>query len=59
MTRFREAPDSGASAVEYGLLVTAIAGVIMIAVFAFGSVVRSSFTHSCTRLSTGSTAQCK
>ena len=34
--------DTGASAVEYGLLVAAIAAVIVVIVFALGSVVKSA-----------------
>ena len=46
--------DDGASAVEYGLLIAAIAAVIVVAVFAFGGFVQESSTTPVTR-STGST----
>lgn len=36
--------DDGASAVEYGLLVAAIAAVIVIIVFSLGTKVRTAFT---------------
>jgi pilus assembly protein Flp/PilA len=39
----REQCDSGASAVEYGLLVAAIAAVIVVVVFALGSTLKSTF----------------
>jgi pilus assembly protein Flp/PilA len=39
--------DEGASAVEYGLLVAAIAAVIVAVVFALGSYVRGAFQTSC------------
>lgn len=39
--------DDGASAVEYGLLVAAIAAVIVVIVFALGSVVNSKFKSTC------------
>jgi pilus assembly protein Flp/PilA len=39
--------DDGASAVEYGLLVAAIAAVIVVIVFALGSVVKSKFQSTC------------
>ena len=41
--------DEGASAVEYGLLVAAIAAVIVAVVFGLGSIVKSKFqsTSSC------------
>ena len=40
--------DKGASAVEYGLLIAAIAAVIVVVVFALGSVVKSKFHTTCT-----------
>jgi len=39
--------DKGASAVEYGLLIAAIAAVIVVIVFALGSVVKSKFQKTC------------
>ena len=39
--------DEGASAVEYGLLVAAIAAVVVALVFALGSYVRGAFSNSC------------
>ena len=45
--------DTGASAVEYGLLVAAIAAVIVVIVFALGSVVKSKFKHTCTDINSG------
>jgi pilus assembly protein Flp/PilA len=42
--------DRGASAVEYGLLVAAIAAVIIVAVFAFGGFVQDIFNQTCTAL---------
>ena len=44
--------DSGASAVEYALLVSGIAAVIMTIVFALGLVVRGQYTTTCDELST-------
>jgi pilus assembly protein Flp/PilA len=35
--------DEGASAVEYGLMIAAIAGVLAAVVFALGTVVRDTF----------------
>jgi pilus assembly protein Flp/PilA len=40
--------EDGASAVEYGLLVTGIAALVVVVVFAFGGVVKSQFTNTCT-----------
>ena len=40
------ARDGGASAVEYGLLVAAIAAVVVGAVFGLGSLVSDSFNHT-------------
>ena len=39
--------EKGASAVEYGLLVAAIAALIVIIVFALGGVVKEVFTDTC------------
>lgn len=42
--------DSGASAVEYGLLLAGIAVVIFAAVFLFGTKVTGMFEHNCDSL---------
>ena len=42
--------DRGASAVEYGLLVAAIAAVIVVAVFALGGQVTNSIQGTCTSI---------
>jgi len=47
----RERDDKGATAVEYSLLVVAIAAVIVIIVFALGSQVRSMFNKTCDSIS--------
>ncbi|MGB8649203.1 MAG: Flp family type IVb pilin [Mycobacteriales bacterium] len=39
--------DEGASAVEYGLLVAAIAAVIVIIIFALGGVIKNVFEKTC------------
>lgn len=44
--------DDGASAVEYGLLVAAIAAVIVVIVFALGSLVQKKFKNTCDSLDT-------
>jgi pilus assembly protein Flp/PilA len=43
----RDAKDDGASAVEYGLLVAAIAAIIILVVFALGTFVKGSFKDTC------------
>ena len=43
----RRARDRGASAVEYGLLVAAIAAVIVGLVFALGTLVSGAFQKTC------------
>ena len=48
--------DKGASAVEYGLLIAAIAAVIVVIVFALGKVVQSKFHQTCTLVNNGGTA---
>ena len=53
--------ETGASAVEYGLLVAAIAALIVVAVFGIGKVVSGSFGDTCRSLNTsapGSGATC-
>jgi pilus assembly protein Flp/PilA len=39
--------EDGASAVEYGLLLTGIASIIAAVVFLFGGAVTNMFTNSC------------
>jgi pilus assembly protein Flp/PilA len=39
--------DEGASAVEYGLLVAAIAAIIILLVFALGTWVKGAFKDTC------------
>lgn len=52
--------EQGASAVEYGLLVFAIAAVIALIVFAFGLVVGDTYQGACDDLvaKTGSPQDC-
>jgi pilus assembly protein Flp/PilA len=58
MRRYRD--DAGASAVEYGLLVAAIAAVTVIILFALGGAVRDMFSESCATIDSQvtPTAQC-
>jgi pilus assembly protein Flp/PilA len=46
----RRTADKGASAVEYGLMVAAIAAVIVGTVFALGGFVQRSFDTTCSAL---------
>ena len=52
--------ENGASATEYGLLVVAIAAIIVIIVFALGGVVKDLFAGSCASVqaSTNTSAKC-
>ena len=50
--------DEGASAVEYGLLVAAIAAVIVGIVFLLGGTVKSVFSTTNSCISGGSAANC-
>lgn len=52
-TRARE--ERGASAVEYGLLITGIAVVIAASVFLFGAELSNLFGHSCDSLTSHGT----
>ena len=46
-TAMQKSNDEGASAVEYGLLVAAIAAVIILLVFALGGFVKGAFKTTC------------
>ena len=48
--------EDGASAVEYGLLVAAIAALIVVIVFALGGIVRDVFQDTCEKIDTGVTS---
>ena len=50
----RQRNDEGASAVEYGLLVAAIAAIIVLIVFAIGKFVQGGFKTTCDGLKTNS-----
>jgi pilus assembly protein Flp/PilA len=43
----RHRDEEGASAVEYGLLVAAIAALIVVIVFALGGVIKGAFSKTC------------
>jgi pilus assembly protein Flp/PilA len=43
--------EHGASAVEYGLLVAAIAALIVIVIFVLGGVIKDSFSKTCDTIS--------
>ena len=45
--KFTKHDEDGASAVEYGLLVAAIAALIVIVVFALGGIIKGVFKHTC------------
>lgn len=55
-----QSKDEGASAVEYGLLVAAIAALIVVIVFALGGVIQEVFQDTCDEVQTGAgtAAQC-
>ena len=46
--RLAKMDERGASAVEYGLLITGIAALIIVVVFAFGGVIQDIFQKTCT-----------
>lgn len=60
MRHAEKASDSGASAVEYGLLVFAIAAVIAVVVFSLGLVVKDIYSGACEGLvdKSGSSRDC-
>ena len=51
--RAQPSTDRGASAVEYALLVAAVAAVLIVAIFAFQSTVAGSFKKSCNQIASG------
>jgi pilus assembly protein Flp/PilA len=51
----RDDEERGASAVEYGLLIAAIATVIVIVVFALGGVVQDLFKNTCDEIDSQAT----
>lgn len=46
----RRRTEDGASAVEYGLLVAAIAAIIVVIVFALGRLVQGGFSDTCSAI---------
>ena len=48
--------DDGASAVEYGLLVAAIAALIVIVVFSLGGIIKDVFKNTCDTIKSHATA---
>lgn len=61
MERLRHMRDEdGASAVEYGLLISGVAALIVIMVFLFGGMVTNLFDGSCTKIAdeTGTATSC-
>ena len=53
--------EVGASAVEYGLLVAAIAALIVVIVFALGGIIKGVFQDTCNKVGNGAsvaTASC-
>ena len=50
----RRREESGASAVEYGLLVAGIAALVVVIVFAFGGIIKNNFQNTCNRVKQGS-----
>jgi pilus assembly protein Flp/PilA len=53
MLAHRNRDDEGATAVEYGLMVAAIAAVIVLVVFLLGGVVKDKFDKTCGAINTG------
>jgi pilus assembly protein Flp/PilA len=52
----RNRTEDGASAVEYGLLVAAIAAIIVVIVFLLGGFVQDAFQTTCDAMADNSTA---
>lgn len=56
--RLRDPNDDGASAVEYGLLVAAIATVIVAVAVGLGSLVRDIFSNTSSCITTSGSSHC-
>jgi pilus assembly protein Flp/PilA len=54
--RLARMDERGATAVEYGLLITGIAAVLAIMVFAFGGMLSNIFKKTCTSLGASASA---
>jgi len=52
----RARKEDGASAVEYGLLVAAIAALIVVVVFVLGHIIQSVFKDTCETIASNSNA---
>ena len=50
LRRVANRQDDGASAVEYGLLVAAIAALVVLVVFALGGYVKGAFDKTCSEI---------
>ena len=53
---FSRSDDRGASAVEYGLLIAGVAAIIVVAVFAIGSVTDGAFKETCVQFDSAANA---
>jgi pilus assembly protein Flp/PilA len=53
--RLAKMEERGASAVEYGLLVAAIAAVIIIVIFTLGGTIRDMFANTCGKIQSNGT----
>ncbi|HEU5035942.1 MAG TPA: Flp family type IVb pilin [Nocardioides sp.] len=58
LNRDRSADETGASAVEYGLLVAGIAAVIVATVFAFSGTISGLFTDTENCIAQGAASTC-
>ncbi len=62
MRTVRRSADEGASAVEYALIVAAIATVVVLVVVGLGTALRSSYSSSCGKIGSAmssDTSKCK
>ena len=55
IARLNDRSERGASAVEYGLLITGIAALISLVIFTLGDGVGALFSNTCDSLSTSAT----
>jgi pilus assembly protein Flp/PilA len=62
MTKTTRARDEGASAVEYAMIVSAVAAVVVLIIVLLGTVVHKSYSDSCAKIGSAmssNTSQCR
>jgi pilus assembly protein Flp/PilA len=56
--RSKERDEIGASAIEYGLLISGVAAMIVVIVFVFGQAIAGSILDTCDQVATANGSTC-